>query len=52
MFTTYVTPNLEQEAVVAGVDKVIAKSDGAAVLISSIQRLLMPDAPPRSDTAA
>jgi hypothetical protein len=30
MFTTYVIPSLEQEAVVAGVDKVIAKSDGAA----------------------
>jgi CheY-like chemotaxis protein len=40
LFTTYVTPNLEQEAVAAGIHKVIAKSDGTAPLVSHIEGLL------------
>jgi CheY-like chemotaxis protein len=40
LFTTYVTPNLEQEAFAAGIHKVIAKSDGTAPLVSHMERLL------------
>jgi DNA-binding NarL/FixJ family response regulator len=41
LFTTYVTPNLEQEAFAAGIHKVIAKSDGTAPLVSHMERLLV-----------
>jgi DNA-binding NarL/FixJ family response regulator len=52
MFTTFTDPYLKKEALAAGVNAVIAKSEGAITLISSIQALFMPDVPPRSESAA
>ena len=40
MFTTHAFSNLEQEAALAGVSRVVSKSEGAPAIIRNIQELL------------
>jgi len=42
MFTTHCVPNLEKEAITAGIRKVVSKSDGAIAVLNAIVHLLAP----------
>jgi DNA-binding NarL/FixJ family response regulator len=46
MFTTFATPYLGKEAMDAGVNAVIDKSEGASTLIQRIEQLFMQESPP------
>jgi DNA-binding NarL/FixJ family response regulator len=51
MFTTFTDPYLTKDALAAGVDAVIPKSEGATTLIRSIQTLLVTKSPPPPSAA-
>lgn len=51
MFTTFTDPYLTRDALAAGVDAVVPKSEGAAPLIRSIQTLLVTGFPPPASAA-
>ena len=40
MFTSHLVPNLEEEAISAGIRRVISKSDGSPAVVSAIRSLL------------
>jgi two-component system, NarL family, response regulator DegU len=40
MFTSHLVPNLEEEAISAGIRRVVSKSDGAPAVVSAIRSLL------------
>jgi len=40
MFTSHLVPNLEKEAISAGIRRVVSKSDGAPAVMSAIRSLL------------
>ncbi len=44
MFTSFKTPRLEMEALAAGCNAVVSKSDHQQILFDNIQRLLAPNA--------
>jgi DNA-binding NarL/FixJ family response regulator len=48
MFTTFTDPYLTKDALAAGVDAVVPKSEGATTLVRSIQTLLVKFPPPAS----
>jgi DNA-binding NarL/FixJ family response regulator len=53
MFTTFTDPHIKAAALAAGLDAVVAKTEGPTALISSIQQLLMThNLPTRPDAAA
>ena len=51
MFTTFADPCLTKDALAAGVDAVVPKSEGATTLIRSIQTLLVTKFPPPASAA-
>ena len=51
MFTTFTDPYLTRDALAAGVDAVVPKSEGATTLIRSIQTLLVAKIPPPARAA-
>ena len=51
MFTTFTDPYLTRDALAAGVDAVVPKSEGATTLIRSIQTLLVAKIPPPASAA-
>jgi NarL family two-component system response regulator LiaR len=48
MFTTFADPHIKKAALAAGVRTVIAKSEGAMPLFSTIQEVFAPDVPSNS----
>jgi DNA-binding NarL/FixJ family response regulator len=46
MFTSFVTPMLEDAARYVGIEAFVAKSDGATVLLQSLRRLVAPAGAP------
>ena len=51
MFTTFTDPYLTKDALAAGVDAVVPKSEGATTLVRSIQTLLVTRFPPPATAA-
>jgi CheY-like chemotaxis protein len=49
MFTSFKTPALETEALAAGCNAVVSKSEHQQMLFDNIQRLLTPKAPSRRE---
>jgi DNA-binding NarL/FixJ family response regulator len=51
MFTTFTDTHIKEEALAAGVQAVIDKTEGPTNLVNSIQDLLLPKVPSSSDSA-